>query len=259
MKVTKFDMKKIIGIMMIFILAASAVSAQNSKKIKIDQAQLDSIKNEAVRLDSLVKAREAQIGLLGQKLDSMVNVVSESHHNLLEQEILQRDSIINVRNSEIKVLRDREGFVDTCMVKLLDQWLYVKEFNREKIKHIKSFFDQIYSTQIKQQMSVVQELVYSYEEAYITLQKILHEAQNNEMRTSLKFLMFPERFRDKYLAAIKEMPYYQRFYNNEWNIAYMNYLIDTAISILNNHCEEKPADFSMILDSLALEYESNKK
>ena len=40
-----------------------------------------------------------------------------------------------------------------------------------------------------------------------------------------------------------------QYYNGDWNIRYLNEQINKALDILNNHSENKQADFSFIIDN----------
>jgi hypothetical protein len=143
------------------------------------------------------------------------------------------------------------------MVSLANRWLYEK-YDRQAIQKAKTYFDRIYSTRYKEKYAIVQELVNCYETAYVELQEILHEAQMDKMRSHMAFLLSPESYKDKYLKKLKGMSYYKKYYHTEWNILYMDELIDFAIESINNHCKDKPADFSLILDSLVLDEASQE-
>ena len=262
------NLKTISALSMALVLFTTTAMAQNNNKnqeakspkeniIKVSQDSLDFLHGEISRLDSLLKARESELTSIESDKDSLQLLISQLDVSSFEQQIASRDSLLQVKDGEIAVLKEREGFVDTCMVSLANRWLYEK-YDRQTIQKAKTYFDRIYSTRYKNQWAIVQELVNCYETSYLELQKILHEAQSDDMRTRMAFLLMPDSYKDKYLKKIKDMSYYKKYYHTEWNILYMDELIDFAVESIKNHCKDKPADFSLVLDSIVLEDASHE-
>ena len=117
--------------------------------------------------------------------------------------------------------------------------------NKADVDEAIKYFDRIYSSELKEDMSIVQELLYNYERSYREFQSIMKEAQSDIDRES-PFAC--EEYRNKYKRKIENMMYYWKYYKEEWNIRYLNEQIDKAIQIINNHKDGKFADLSSLID-----------
>lgn len=117
--------------------------------------------------------------------------------------------VIKLRKFRDDVLKSNIGFVDTCMVKLANRWLY-EPFDKADVDEAISYFDRIYSSRLKEDLSIVQELLYSYERSYREFQSILRQAQSDIDRES-PFVC--EEYKNKYIRMIESMPYYLKYYN----------------------------------------------
>lgn len=158
-----------------------------------------------------------------------------------------RDSLtreISNRDKEIAELQAYIGFVDTCMVKLANRWLYEK-FDKERVKEAISYFDRIYDSRLKEDLSIVQKLLRNYESSYMEFQSILRQAQGDIERTSPFGV---EKYKERYISKIQSMTYYIMYYENDWNIRYLNEKINDALDRLQNHSDIKFADFSSLID-----------
>lgn len=200
----------------------------------------DSLHRELLRKDSVAHINTKLIDSIrgNAKRDSLRLTVAASR---------QRDSLLNVirlKDREITTLKANTGFVDTCMVKLANRWLY-ERYDKTDVDEAIKYFDRIYSSKLKEEMSIVQELLRNYERSYREFQSIMREAQSDIDRES-PFAC--EQYRDKYKSKIENMMYYWKYYKEEWNIRYLNEQIDKAIQIINNHKDGKFADFSTLID-----------
>ncbi len=216
-----------------------------SKKNKIENVDsiklvADSLHRELVNRDSVYRVN---IGVI----DSIRANARQDSLRLTVAAKRQRDSLLNVirlKDREIITLKANTGFVDTCMVKLANRWLY-ERFDKTDIDEAIKYFDRIYSSKLKEEMSIVQELLRNYERSYREFQTIIKEAQSDIDRRN-PFTC--EEYRDKYKRRIENMMYYWKYYKSEWNIRYLNEQIDKAVQIINNHKDGKYADFSSIID-----------
>lgn len=215
----------------------------NKDKIEnIDSIKLvaDSLHRELVRRDSV-----SHVNL--KLIDSIRKNARQDSLRLTVAANRQRDSLLNIirlKDREITTLKANTGFVDTCMVKLANRWLY-ERFDKADVDEAIKYFDRIYSSKLKEEMSIVQELLRNYERSYREFQAIMKEAQSDIDRES-PFTC--EQYRDKYKRKIENMMYYWKYYKEEWNIRYLNEQIDKAIQIVNNHKDGKFADFSSLID-----------
>ena len=78
-------------------------------------------------------------------------------------------------------------------------------------------------------------------------QSLLREAQNDIDR-EIGLTKTVGDFKAKYKQRIESMPYYQRYYNKDWTIKYLDERIEIFLETLNNHTKDKPADFDFLID-----------
>lgn len=180
-----------------------------------------------------IEALEKRVNYDSLKIDSLLEIL-----NIKEKEIDK----IKIENTK---LRSNIGFVDTCMVKLANRWLYEK-YNKSDVDEAIKYFDRIYSSKLKDELSIVQRLLRDYERSYKDFQFIIQQAQQDIDREN-PFAV--DSYKEKYIHKIKSMLYYMQYYNEEWNIRYLNEQINRALDLLNNHSGNKQADFSYIIDN----------
>lgn len=215
----------------------------NKERIEnVDSIKLvaDSLHRELVRRDSV-----SHVNL--KLIDSIRRNARQDSLRLTVATNRQRDSLLNIirlKDREITTLKANTGFVDTCMVKLANRWLY-ERFDKADVDEAIKYFDRIYSSKLKEEMSIVQELLRNYERSYREFQSIMKEAQSDIDRES-PFAC--EEYRNKYKRKLENMMYYWKYYKEEWNIRYLNEQIDKAMQIINNHKDGKFADFSTLID-----------
>ena len=202
---------------------------------------IDSLYKVISYSDSIIRANNELIDSIYRKTEAdslrTVAIVNAQTDSL--------SAIIQDKDKEITALKANVGFVDTCMVRLANRWLY-EPFDKADVDAAISYFDRIYSSRLKEDMSIVQELLYSYERAYREFQSILRQAQSDIDRAS-PFVC--EEYKIKYIRMIESMPYYLKYYKGDWNIRYLNGQIKEALDRLNNHSDINPADFSSLIDS----------
>lgn len=179
---------------------------------------VDSLKN-------LIKTNEAIIASKTSKIDSLYNLIMS-------------------KDAEIIQLTEERAFVDTCMARLANRWLYEK-FNEQDVNEAIGYFNRILSTQLRRDRSVILELLKNYKSAYMEFQSILQTAQRDEYRDN-PFSV--DDYKSRYKSRIESMPYYIRYYNESWNIRYLNDRIKDALTRIEAHSAAKPADFSDLID-----------
>lgn len=241
--------KNIITMLMISAFAVASYG-QDSQKMtakerktkdlqeNVDSLQLlvDSLRNVISMNDSIKAVTLSVVEDLKEaiKTDSVrVGTVLDS----LQTEIAERDA-------EIMDFQQYAGFLDTCMVKLANRWLFEK-FDKEAVDEAISYFDWMYSSQMKSDLSIVQRLLKDYEKSYKEFQSILKEAQSDIERES-PFAV--DGYKKRYLDRLAGMGYYKQYYNSDWSIRYLDKQISDAIEILENHSDTKPADFTSLID-----------
>lgn len=200
----------------------------------------DSLRRELLHRDSI-----ASVNI--KLIDSIRSSAKQDSMRMIVRANRQKDSLMLVirnKEKEIAKLQGNMGFVDTCMVKLANRWLY-ERYDRAAVKEAISYFDRIYSANFKQEYSIVQELLKQYESSYRDFQTILKKAQADFDREN-PFAC--DDFRSRYIRMIENMYYYTKYYNSDWNIRYLNEQIAEALERLKNHSDGKFADFSTLID-----------
>lgn len=244
--------KKLILILFSLFISANIMAQEKWKEIfkgksgkdrieNVDSIKLvaDSLHRELILMDSVSRVNIKQIDSIriNAKQDSLRLVAANR----------QRDSLLNIihlKDREIATFKSNIGFVDTCMVRLANRWLY-ERFDRTDVDEAIKYFDRIYSSKLKEEMSIVQKLLRNYESSYREFQSILKEAQSDIDRES-PFAC--EDFKSRYIRMIENMYYYTKYYNSDWNIRYLNEQIAEALKRLKNHTDGKFADFSFLID-----------
>lgn len=246
---------ELVTIMLFLCLVNINITAQEKQrqpllkgKIERDKIEnVDSIKYVADSLRRELSHRDSIANANIKLIDSIRLSVKQDSMRMIVRANRQKDSLMLVirdKEKEIAKLQGNMGFVDTCMVKLANRWLY-ERYDRAAVKEAISYFDRIYSSKLKEGMSIVQELLRDYERSYREFQSIIKEAQSDIDRES-PFAC--DEYRNKYKRKIENMMYYWKYYKKEWNIRYLNEQIDQAVQIINNHENGKFADFSSLID-----------
>lgn len=203
-------------------------------------AQNDSLFNASAILDSNV--------VVYSKADvDSLNALIVAGNAVIASKSAQIDSLnrlLLLKDDEIKQLTAERAFVDTCMVRFANRWLYEK-FHEQDVNEAIGYFNRILSTQLRRDRSVVIELLKNYKSAYMGFQSILQSAQRDPDREN-PFSVAD--YKARYISKIESMPYYVRYYNESWNIRYLNERIKIALERLQAHSDAKPADFSDLID-----------
>lgn len=228
-----------------FIYGQSKKDKSKSEKeliASIDSMQfvIDSLKIQLMDKDSVATSNQIII-------DSLKNAISDLSISSKRQIGFLKDSLskeIKARDKELLQIQSNIGFVDTCMVKLANRWLYEK-FDKESVDEAITYFDRIYNNELKNELSIVQKLLKDYEPAYREFQSILKQAQDDIERTSPFGV---DEYKEKYIRRIQTMSYYLQYYEGDWNIRYLNDKIKEVLDRLQTHSDKKPADFSSLID-----------
>lgn len=247
--------KELVTIMLFLCLVNINVTAQEKQrhplfkgKIERDKIEnVDSIKYVADSLRRELSHRDSIVNANIKLIDSIRRSAKQDSMRMIVRANRQKDSlmfVISNKEKEIAKLQGNMGFVDTCMVKLANKWLYGR-YDRDAVKDAISYFDRIYSANFKQEYSIVQELLKKYESSYREFQIILKKAQADFDREN-PFAC--EDFKSRYIRMIENMYYYTKYYNSDWNIRYLNEQIAEALERLKNHTDGKFADFSSLID-----------
>lgn len=210
--------------------------------VSIDSLQtvIDSLKIQLQNREIIANNKQIVI-------DSLKRTISNMSLNTNQRMMSFRDSLfkeITRRDKEILQFQFKIGFFDTCMVKLANRRLYEK-FDKRSVDEAITYFDRINNSELKSELSIVQKLLRNYESAYREFQSILKQAQNDIERTSPFGV---EEYKERYIRMIQTMPYYIQYYENDWNIRYLNKRIKEALNCLQTHSDKKYADFSSLID-----------
>lgn len=214
------------------ILGANSYSINDSLVVTTDS--LDTVINEPIEkqiidsLNTIISRQEKLITFKEQQIDSLV-ALSKSN----EARIIQ-------------LTKDRE-FVDTCMARLANRWLYEK-YNEKDVNEAISYFDKILSNDLRREHSVILELLKNYKRAYMDFLSVIQAAQRDPDRENP---FGATDYKTRYLNKIESMSYYKRYYKESWNIRYLNERIKIAEDRLKAHTDSKYSDFSDLILELS--------
>ena len=199
-------------------------------KLSADElkAKVDSLSKKIEALNKIIAEKEAQIGTKEERVNALLNRVKE-------------DSLTIIK------YRKDVSFVDTCLITLANKRLD-EPFNKRNIDNAIRCFDMIYTKDLRQGLSIVLTLLQCYEKSYLELKQIVTEASKD---IDGKFTESPStcaKYKAKYIAKIKAMPYYKSYYKTDWPIGMLDIQIDRALKALENHSAKTPADFSKVFD-----------
>jgi len=206
----------------------------------------DLVTNDSVRtiIDSLETIIESQKSLTNEYIRQI-----ETLSSTIQNDSVQLDSLthlLQTRENELMTFKSNQGFIDTCLLKISLRTLS-EAYNKKRVDEAIICFDKIYSTKLKQDLSMLPILLREYEKAYQEFILILSEAQKDDDRKS-PFAC--DQYKKKYIDKIKSMSYYKTYFTNKnWYITYLNDQITTALDKLNNHSNNKYADFRTILNT----------
>lgn len=241
----------IIVLLCIFSVDFFAQEQQDISPLEINEEMVNIDNSDSLKylVDSLYKVLLYNDSISAVNMRIVDSLKKQVYNDSLRIVSINRqvDSLLNllgIKNKELIKLKSNMGFVDTCMVRLANRWLY-EPFSVEDVNEAISYFDRIYSNKLKNDLSIVQELLKNYERSYREFQAILRSAQEDPNRES-PFAC--AEYKQKYIQQIKDMTYYWKYYKKDWNIRYLNEQIDRAIEILNNHEDGKYADFILLMD-----------
>lgn len=193
---------------------------------------------------------------ISEEMDSTKFIIDSLSQKLLMLDSInnsikfQYDSLTNLidnKDQEIENLKERIYFADTCIVKLSNLRLYLP-FNKEKVNEAIKSFDKIYSSKLKEDMSIILTLLKNYEHYYKEFLSIIEEAQKDDKNRNNIFNI--DDYKNKYKYKIENMSYYINYYNGDWKIIYLNKQIDKALKILEEHSDSKKANFNSLIKEL---------
>jgi len=224
----------------VHLYAQSELSVEPALRDTTITVQKDSLLNVSAILDSGVVVYNQAV------IDSLTTLIKERDNLIVSKSSIidSLNHLVSVKDAEIEKLTEERAFVDTCMARLANRWLYEK-FNEQDVNEAISYFNKILSTQLRRDRSVILELLTNYKSSYMGFQSILQSAQRDPDREN-PFSVAD--YKARYISKIESMPYYVRYYNESWNIRYLNERITIALERLQAHSDAKPADFSDLID-----------
>jgi hypothetical protein len=225
----------------------------NSKseiKISIDSLQtvIDSLKLQLSKRDSTIENNNMAMekhNIYVSELRDSFSIILEKKDKRIQSFRDSSKSVISIRDKELSAFRANSEFVDTWMAKLANEQLY-RKYNKTDVDAAITRFDKIYSASVRNEYSIVQKLLRNYESSYCEFKSILQQAQSDNSRTN----PFDDAYKEKYIRKIKDMFYYNEYYDSDWNIRYLNEKIAEALKCLNSHSDKSPADFTLIIENL---------
>lgn len=244
-------LRNTIIVLMVLASFAVALNAQDRQKKTLNDRNAKNLQENVDSLQVLVDSLKEVIIMKDSVCTANLSAMTALEEDM-KNDSLQMTAIVDSlqgeiarQNAEIAYFQRYAGFLDTCMVKLANRWLY-ERFDKEAVDEAISYFDWIYSDRTKSDLSIVQRLLKDYEKSYKEFQSILRAAQDDVERES-PFAI--DGYRKRYLDRLADMEYYRQYYNSDWSIRYLDRQIDDAMEILENHSDTKPADFGPLIDT----------
>ena len=152
--------------------------------------------------------------------------------------------LILTKDNEIQKLKEERAFVDTCMARLANRWLFEK-FDEQDVNEAIGYFDRILSSQLRSDRSIILKLLKEYKSSYKRFQSILRAAQEDPGKLNPFYV---DEYKKRYISKIESMPYYKEYYSASWNIRYLNEQIRIALERLRAHSVNKPVNLSDLID-----------
>lgn len=190
--------------------------------------------------------------------DSLKNIIIEQENEIskLKQSIeflktgfeIEIDSLKKVvAEREDKILKFNQyvAVADTCILKLCNRDLQLP-FNKKRISNSISYFEKIYSKELKLQYFMLLELLKDYEKSYNDFKNIIKEAQNDIDRENV---FADNSYKQKYIYEIQNMEYCKKYAGSKFKIVYLQEQIDKVLKILEKHSGKSFADFKHIIDT----------
>ena len=198
------------------------------------EEQLKGIKADSLCQVAGIQSKERQLDVQKSKIDSLGCKVD----NLLEK--VQREQ--HQRHSLEMYL----AFADTCVGRFCNARLF-ERYDSVLVSEAIGLFPRIRTEGVKSYFEPVLPLLKSYEESFKQFVRVLEKYQE---------LLFPgrEALREMYLedckSEIMQLPYYQKYYNADWSIPWLNDQIDLVLKRVEDCLagQTKSVDFSDLLD-----------
>lgn len=237
-------MKKIVRSFILISLISISILPMNVEAMSYTYVGNDSLIAPIDSVDSIqIEQNDKEI------IDSLSSLIIEIEKisATKDKRIDSLFSVMKDKDAKIQQLTKDRDFVDTCMARLANRWLYEK-YNEKDVKEAISYFDKILSNDFRREHSVILELLKNYKTAYNDFLTILKQAQKDADRENP---FSAKEYKERYLRKIESMTYYVRYYKESWNIRYLNERIKIAEERLKAHSDSKYADFSDLILELS--------
>lgn len=206
-------MKKILSIIVICLSFLFSIQAQEVA----DTIQI----SEPINLDSVSSGVD-------------INQLLRDKNTLIEAKNLLQDSLDAVKNEVVDLkqknefLESRLLFADSIVARLSNDCLR-KKYDSNLVRESLENFSQMYSVELQERLSPVKELLQNYGLFYQEIVSILQSAQNN---SDMSIPSIGKQTANSYINQIKKSQYYQKCYKKNWNIPFLEKLIDRSLETL---------------------------
>jgi hypothetical protein len=232
-----------------------------TQEVTISLDELAKLKSELDTKSQIINQKKIMIEELSDSLSfyKSANITQILSQNNFINEIDSLKSILDEKNNTIQsfekeiisyktVYDSYLGRMDTLAVQIGITRLSLK-YNLKYSQTTIDEFDKVKNEQIKKEYAWVRNLHNVYKSSIDELKIIINEIQNNPIRNNTTN-MIRERFIEESTNKITQSTYYNKYYNKEQSIIYLDNQIDLSIELLRQHLKGSFADFSNILKGL---------
>lgn len=156
------------------------------------------------------------------------NATLKKTEKSLNTQLEERDRQIQALQLRIKEIEGRLVFADSIVARLSNDCLR-KKYEPALVREALDNFSQMYSTELQSKLSPVKNLLQNYGSYYQEIITILQTAQSN---SDLTIPSIGKKTANQYVTEIKNSAYYRKCYKKNWNIPFLEKLIDRSVKSL---------------------------
>lgn len=156
------------------------------------------------------------------------NATLKETEKSLNTQLKERDRQIQALQLRIKEIEGRLVFADSIVARLSNDCLR-KKYEPTLVREALDNFSLMYSTELQSKLTPVKNLLQNYGSYYQEIITILQTAQSN---SDLTIPSIGKKTANQYITEIKNSAYYRKCYKKNWNIPFLEKLIDKSIKSL---------------------------
>lgn len=160
----------------------------------------------------------------------------------LTEELEKKDQEISSLISQINAVKKHLMFADTIIARLSNDCLR-KKYDSKSVNEAIYRFTKIYTPELQNKFSPVMQMLQDYNVYYFEIVEILQTAQSD---SNLGIPTITRQTANSYITKIKNSRYYLEHYRKNWNIPFLEKLIDSSIKKLQVYDPMKSDEIILI-------------